>query len=224
MGSSKLDPRVDPMSVPPKEGDASHKVERVVLPATSGALPRAARPLEDVVRDLPPEPSPVAPVVAPVDAPAAAPPIATAAPLAATAPPASLTPDPRLAGVDHLVNDNDWRGVAKELGGLQDAAKLPPALGLLAALAHHESDTGGQEAISLAVKSASALFGVTEESAVARVLARRLLRKNPVRLRDRKAPPARVSLLIVLATLLVGGTVGWLLSGGFVTVRQLLLR
>jgi hypothetical protein len=58
------------------------------------------------------------------------------------------------------------------------------------------------------------LLGVAENSPMARVLARRMLRKNPVRFSERKAPAARTSLLIVLATLVVGGGVGWLASIG----------
>jgi hypothetical protein len=66
------------------------------------------------------------------------------------------------------------------------------------------------------------LLGVAPDGSIAGVIARRLLRTNPVRFRDRKAPPARISILIVVVTLVLGGTVGWLLSGGWSVVRSLL--
>jgi hypothetical protein len=37
-----------------------------------------------------------------------------------------------------------------------------------------------------------------------------MLRKNPTRLRDRKAPPAKVSFLVVFVALVLGVGVGWL--------------
>jgi hypothetical protein len=123
--------------------------------------------------------------------------------------------DPRIEPLEKLLDGNDWHGIGRELGGLTDAGKLPPNLGLIAALAHSESlEEGHAEAAQVAIRCMAALLGVSEDSSVARVLARRILRKNPVRLRDRKAPPARVSILIMVLTLLVGGGVGWIVSAG----------
>lgn len=129
--------------------------------------------------------------------------------------------EPRLIPLDRMINDNDWRAVAKELGP-PSAGALPPTLALLAAIAHREtSEAGGQDSISVGVDAVAALLGLPPDGAIAGVVARRLLRTNPVRFRDRKAPPARISILIVLLTLVVGGTVGWLLSGGWIAVRNL---
>ncbi len=123
--------------------------------------------------------------------------------------------DPRYEPLEKLLDANDWRKIAVELGPMSHIGKLPPNLGLVAALAHNENAKDGDpEAIVTAIRCMSGLLGVAEDSPIARVLARRLLRKNPVRIRDRQAPPARTSLLIVLATLLVGGGVGWITSIG----------
>jgi hypothetical protein len=123
--------------------------------------------------------------------------------------------DPRYEPVEKLLDVNDWKQIAAELGPLEEVGKLPPNLGLVAALAHNENAKGGDhEAAGIAIRCMAGLLGVAEDSPIARVLARRMLRKNPVKLRERQAPPARTSLLIVLLTLVIGGGVGWLVSLG----------
>lgn len=129
--------------------------------------------------------------------------------------------DPRLEAVEPLVARGDWANVSKQLGPMDKAGFLPPNLGLLFALAHHESaseeDAGAGNEI--AIRCMAGLLGVASESPVALVLAKRLLRKNPQTWREKPAPPARVSFLIVLAVLVLGAAVGWFGSSG--TVREL---
>jgi hypothetical protein len=135
-----------------------------------------------------------------------------------------MSADARLDALERRMGDNDWGGIASELGSLEDAGRLPPNLGLAVALAHHELQTeGNQEAVAIGVRCMAALLGVPETSRTASLLGRRLFRKNPVRFRERQAPPARISLLIVAVTLVLGGSVGWLMSGGMGVVRRLLL-
>ena len=123
--------------------------------------------------------------------------------------------DPRYEPIEKLLDLNDWKKITAELGPMSDVGKLPPNLGLLAALAHNESTKDGDpDAVTTAIRCMAGLLGVAEDSPIARVLARRMLRKNPVKLSERKAPPAKTSLLIVLATLVGGGGVGWLASEG----------
>ncbi|HEX7602550.1 MAG TPA: hypothetical protein VF316_13130 [Polyangiaceae bacterium] len=219
--------RRDPRAEEDSEGEG-FAVDRV------GAVPVPKRP--------PSEPAKVAPKTASLPPPAQESPASTPrfdsranpkserpveAPLpepAPPAPPAAAAPakrEPRLLPLDRMINDNDWRAVSYELGPLADAGKLPPSLALLAAIAHREtSEQEGQEAIAVGVRAMAKLLGVPDDGAIAGVVARRLLRTNPVRFRDRKAPPPRVSILIAIMTLVVGGTVGWLLSGGWSVVRH----
>ena len=122
--------------------------------------------------------------------------------------------DPRYEHLEKLLDKNDWKQICEDLGPMGSVGKLPPNLGLVAALASHEiSKEGDQQAIVIAIRCMAGVLGVAEDSPIARVLARRMLRKNPVRFSERKAPPARTSLLIVLLALLVGGGVGLLASG-----------
>lgn len=121
--------------------------------------------------------------------------------------------DPRIAEVEPLVERNDWKAVVAKLGSIDDAGKLPPNLGLVAALAHNEmAKDGSVDARNVAVQSVAALLGLPPENELARVLARRLLRKNPTGMRQRPAPPAKTSLFIVAVVLVLGGALGWFLS------------
>lgn len=121
--------------------------------------------------------------------------------------------DPRVAEIEPLVERNDWKLVTEKLGPLDDAGKLPPNLGLVAAIAHNElAKDGSAEARALAVRCMASLLGMPVESELARVVARRLLRKNPVSFRQRPAPPARTSAFIVAVVLVIGGALGWFLS------------
>jgi hypothetical protein len=134
--------------------------------------------------------------------------------------------DPRVAALEPLVEKNDWKGVATELGSLDDAGKLPPNLGIIAAIAHNElAKDASPEARTIATRCMAGILGLPVESELVRVLSRRLLRKNPVRLRERPAPPARVSAFIILATIVIGGGLGWFLATGtFQRFVQILAR
>jgi len=191
------DPRVDPVSEPPvKPSDLTVDEVRRLLAGEPPAPPPTSASAGDGAIEL------------------AAPTRSTAS--AAPEPPSQVTSrDPRYEALEKLLDRNDWQGIKTELGPLEDLGKLPPNLGLVAALAHNETaKDANPEAIAVAIRCMAGLLGVAEDSPLARVLARRMLRKNPVRFVDRQAPPARVSLLIVVLTLVVGGGVGWLLSSG----------
>jgi len=127
--------------------------------------------------------------------------------------------DPRVERVEDALARGDWQSVARDLGKIEEAGALPPNLGLVCAVAHAESSADAPGENELAIRCMAAIFGVAPDSRLALVLAKRLLRKNPVAWRQRPAPPARVSLLIILVTLVVGGAVGWLLTSGIVKVR-----
>jgi hypothetical protein len=136
------------------------------------------------------------------------------------APPSSsvTSADPRIAEIEPLVARNDWKAIADLLGSLDAVGKLPPNLGLLAALAHNEvAKDGNADARDVATRCMAALLGMPASGEIASVVARRLLRKNPVAFRKRPAPPARTSALIVVVVLAVGGALGWFLSSPIFT-------
>ena len=217
------DPRVDPLSIPPKAG-ATADVDGAPRSGLGMTVEEVRRLLAGERTVPPPANVPSADLaIAELDEPGAAsqPPLveASSSVLVSAAPPTRVTSvDPRYEELERLLDRNDWRGIEGVLGSLEGVGTLPPNLGLVVALAHNEaSNEADPEAIQVAIRCMAGLLGTAEDSPMARVLARRLLRKNPTsprRLGERSAPPARTSLLIVLVTLVLGGTVGWALSIG----------
>jgi hypothetical protein len=187
---ARRDPREE-NSTPPGEG----RTDKI------GALPPLARPK--------------------IEPPAAEPEAAESAPPASTAPRVVTSPDPRIEATTTALASGDWRRVATDLGPLAQAGALPPTLGLVCALAHHEAgdESAAQLANDLAIRSTASIFGVPPDSTLALVLAKRLMRKNPVAWQKRPAPPAGTSLLIVVATLAIGGGIGWLMTSGLVKLN-----
>jgi hypothetical protein len=137
-------------------------------------------------------------------------------PPAAEAPSSSASAplDPRLAALEPLFGRTAWKEIADKLGPPEQAAALPPQLALIYALARREAagEAGAAGANELAIRSMAALFGVAPTSATALVLAKRLLRQNPAGWRTRPAPPARLSLVIILLGVALGVAAGSFLS------------
>lgn len=203
---AKLDPRAEADSFPPTD---DFSVDRVAVPKTakrSSIREESASEKEEAV-------AVESSVVAVADAEKAA--DSSAKPKVDVAHGKVTSQDPRYEPIEKLLDRNDWKKITDELGPMSDVGKLPPNLGLLAALAHNETKKDGDpDAVATAIRCMAGLLGVADDSPIARVLARRMLRKNPVKLSERKAPPARTSMLIVLATLVGGGGIGWLASEG----------
>ncbi len=155
-------------------------------------------------------------------------PAAPAPPAAPIAPPARVVTnsDPRLEELEPLLRAGDWDAVLRALGPDDHAGRLPPNLGLVYAIALREKETSaeserpreskGAEATDLAIRCTAGLLGVSTDSALALVVAKRLLRRNPVGWQKRPAPPARVSALIMVAALAIGSALGWLVASGHV--------
>lgn len=130
--------------------------------------------------------------------------------------------DPRLETLESLLRAGDWNAVLQTLGPAEQAGRLPPNLGLIYAIARKEIEgptDKGSESTELAIRCTAGLLGVTSDSAIALVVAKRLIRKNPVGWQQRPAPPARVSALIMIAALVIGGLVGWLVATGRLHVQ-----
>jgi hypothetical protein len=128
--------------------------------------------------------------------------------------------DPRLERIEPTIDEGNWQGVRTMLGSIEDAGRLPPTLGLVAAIAH--SETAGEEgspgANELAIRCMTSLFAVGNESPIGRVLAKRLLRKNPRTSPQQPAPQSRVSVAIVFIMLVAMGVVGWLAATGTIRI------
>lgn len=203
---AKLDPRAEADSFPPTD---DFSVDRVAVPKTAKRSSIREESASEKEQAVAAESS----VVAVADAEKVA--DSSAKPKVDVAHGKVTSQDPRYEPIEKLLDRNDWKKITDELGPMSDVGKLPPNLGLLAALAHNETKKDGDpDAVATAIRCMAGLLGVADDSPIARVLARRMLRKNPVKLSERKAPPARTSMLIVLATLVGGGGIGWLASEG----------
>lgn len=120
------------------------------------------------------------------------------------------TQDPRLSALEPLLARGAWSDILGMLGPKDKVGFLPPTLGLIYAVAEREvgpaeSATAANE---MAIRCVAGLLGVSATSEIALVLGKRLVRKNPAAWRARPAPPARVSIPIVIVGLLLGAAVG----------------
>lgn len=125
--------------------------------------------------------------------------------------------DPRLVELERAASLGDWTVALRLADTVEDAAKLPPAIALVWALARKETlppdDKGGNAVTALAVRSAATLLGVGDKSDLALLIAKRLLRKNPASWAKKPAPSTGISILIMVLALIVGSGIGLLFSG-----------
>lgn len=127
--------------------------------------------------------------------------------------------DPRIPEIEAALATSDWDHITQTLGPAEDAGRLPPNLGIIYAVAMKErerAEISSPELTDLAIRCSAGLFGVDPASPFALILAKRLLRKNPVAWQKKPAPPPTVSILIIVVGLAVGALIGWLVSFGYI--------
>lgn len=118
--------------------------------------------------------------------------------------------DALLAELDPHLGETNWD---KVLELLSKHETLPPQLALLYAVAQRERNVAA-DADRVAIAAVAALLSVPAESHAALVVAKRLLRRNPVAWQKRSAPPVRVSIAIALIVALLGALIGFLVGPG----------
>ena len=128
--------------------------------------------------------------------------------------------DPRLEQIEPIIDEGNWHTVGKQLGALEDSGRLPPTLGLIAAVAHSEisGDAGCPEANDLAIRCMTGVFGIKNDSAIGRVLAKRLLRRNQRAAPVRATVPASAAFVLFAVFLAIGLIGGYLIGSGTVKV------
>ena len=124
--------------------------------------------------------------------------------------------DPRLEQIEPIIDEGNWHTVGKQLGSLEDSGRLPPTLGLVAAVAHSEiaGEAGCPEANELAIRCMAGVFGLGDESAISRVLAKRLLRRNQRVAPTRPSMAASLAFVLIAIFLAVGLVGGYLIGSG----------
>ncbi len=128
--------------------------------------------------------------------------------------------DPRLEQIEPIIDEGNWHIVGKQLGSLEDTGRLPPTLGLIAAVAHTEiaGEAGCPEANDLAIRCMTGVFGIKSDSAIGRVLAKRLLRRNQRAAPVRATVPATAAFVLFAVFLAVGLIGGYLIGSGTLKV------
>ena len=198
----------EPAAKPAEPADASE-------PADAGEPADAAKPAEPVdvllrrFLSLPP-----------IQVTAPPPPDPLVNRTASTLPAPARTPglesfDQKLAEVEPLLATGNWDGI---IGVLSKQQTLPPPLALIYAVALKErAEKGNPE--GLAIRSVAALLCVPVNSETALVVAKRLLRTNPVAWQKRSAPSTGVSVGIALAVAVLGALIGFLAGPGTPLLR-----
>jgi hypothetical protein len=128
--------------------------------------------------------------------------------------------DPRLEQIEPIIDEGNWHTVGKQLGTLEETGRLPPTLGLIAAVAHTEiaGEAGCPEANDLAIRCMTGVFGIKNDSAIGRVLAKRLLRRNQRAAPVRATVPAAAAFVLFAVFLAVGLIGGYLIGSGTLKV------
>jgi hypothetical protein len=128
--------------------------------------------------------------------------------------------DPRLEQIEPIIDEGNWHIVGKQLGSLEDTGRLPPTLGLIAAVAHAEiaGEAGCPEANDLAIRCMTGVFGIKSDSAIGRVLAKRLLRRNQRAAPVRATVPATAAFVLFAVFLAIGLIGGYLIGSGTLKV------
>jgi len=126
--------------------------------------------------------------------------------------------------VERLLVANDYQAICDLLGPASRAKKRSPALVVLYATAHKELDLEDpdNQVNFMAISAMASLLGVDGDSHTALMLAKRMLRTNPLALRERPLPRAPARVAMIIFGLMVGAVVGWLLGPGNVQLAEII--
>jgi hypothetical protein len=131
---------------------------------------------------------------------------------------------PTLEAVEPLLAKGSYQAICDLLGPLDRAEQLGPELALIYATASKEATSSGAEedVNPVAIRSVATLLGVSEDSRTALMVAKRILRRNPVVWQKRKAPGAPVRVALIILGLAVGIVGGWLAGPGPVQLQEVI--
>ncbi len=216
---------VDAKSVAPSPGPVASEAPARIAAEVMPTIPPAAR-LPDM------EAAPVS--IAPSDVASMAPPeqlgaspseVPTREVMPSTLPQPTVSRLPPTPGstinihtLEDLVSQNQWTKVCSILGAPENQGKLPVGLAFIYAIALNEIRVPGStvdkrapDIERIAQRCISVMLGTDPKGQLTQIIAKRLMRRN---WRTAPAPPARTSILLLIAALAVGSFVGFLLGPG----------
>ncbi len=120
--------------------------------------------------------------------------------------------EPEVALLEQLVARGAWETLAKEMShdaSRSAAYRLMRVIAVRETSPHDEKGGAGHKLTHEAIVALAELLGVPQDSPTALMLAKRLLRRNPVWVQ--KQPEAHISFGVVIVGLLIGVGIGWAL-------------
>lgn len=120
--------------------------------------------------------------------------------------------------IENLVSQNQWTKICEILGAPENQNKLPVGMAFIYALALNELRVPGSpvdlrapDIEKIMLRCLSVMLGSDPKGPLAQIVAKRLMRRN---WRSTPAPPTRTSVLLILAALVVGSFIGFLVGPG----------
>ena len=117
-----------------------------------------------------------------------------------------------------MVSQNQWTQICSLLGSPENQGRLPVGLAFIYAIALNEIRVPGSpvdkrapDIERIAQRCVSVMLGTQPDGELTHIIAKRLMRRNWA---AAPAPPARMSVLLLVAALAIGSFVGFLLGPG----------
>lgn len=120
--------------------------------------------------------------------------------------------------IENLVSQNQWTKVCELLGAPENHGKLPVGMAFIYAVALNELRVPGSvvdkrapDIEKIMLRCLSVMLGADASGPLTQIIAKRLMRRN---WRSTPAPPTRTSVLLIIAALMLGSFIGFLLGPG----------
>jgi hypothetical protein len=120
--------------------------------------------------------------------------------------------------IENLVSQNQWTKVCELLGAPENQGKLPVGMAFIYAVALNELRVPGSvvdkrapDIEKIMLRCLSVMLGADPKGPLTQIIAKRLMRRN---WRSTPAPPTRTSVLLIIAALMLGSFIGFLLGPG----------
>jgi hypothetical protein len=120
--------------------------------------------------------------------------------------------------IENLVSQNQWTKVCEILGAPENQGKLPVGMAFIYAVALNELrvpggmvDKRAPDIEKIMLRCLSVMLGADPSGPLTQIITKRLMRRS---WRSTPAPPTRTSVLLIIAALMLGSFIGFLLGPG----------
>lgn len=120
--------------------------------------------------------------------------------------------------IENLVSQNQWTKVCELLGAPENQGKLPVGMAFIYAVALNELRVPGSvvdkrapDIEKIMLRCLSVMLGADPSGPLTQIITKRLMRRS---WRSTPAPPTRTSVLLIIAALMLGSFIGFLLGPG----------